>query len=504
MNGSEIFDHLRPFQRNSIAEIFDQIRRDREQNHATRAILQLPTGSGKTVVAAAIVRLAVERGRRLIFCVPALVLIEQTIERFVANGINRSDIGVIQSNHPLTNPALPIQIASIQTLARRNINRFPHADLVIIDEAHVYYGLYDEWFESWNNIPFLGLSATPWTKGLGNIYKTLIQPITLSELVEAGWLSDFRAFAKGHPDLSNVHTRGGDYIESELEVAMHPLTADIVKTYIKDGESRPALCFAVNCAHAQELQQDFCANGISAAYMDAYTEAEDRQQIFDDFTAGRYQVICNVGVLTTGLDLDVRLIILARPTKSEILYVQIIGRGLRIAEGKEDCLIFDHSSTTSNLGFVTDIHHDSLDDGKKNTSGSYESETPLPKECPKCQILKAPGVHICPNCGFEPVKQSDVFVVPGELIELERTRAKAKLNRNSSTEEKTQFLAELKCHAAKKGFKRGWAQNQFREKFGVWPNKYKGTPPADSISPETANWITSRNIAYFKSMESKS
>lgn len=497
MEKEDIWRHLYPYQQAAINGVFDQISTDRSQGKVPRIMLQLPTGAGKTVIAAAIIKLALLQGKRVIFSVPALVLIGQSLERFVENEIPDCDIGVIQGFHHRTNPACPVQIASIQTLARRPLRNIPHADLVIVDEAHNDFKFFDKWMDGWSNVTYIGLSATPWTKGLGNRYSTLLQPVTMTELIDAGRLSKFRVYAKSHPELSGVKTRKGDYIESELEDVMRPLTADIVQTYKKDGEGRPALCFATTCAHAQELQADFCAHGVPAAYMDAYTEADDRQQIFDDFTAGKYQVICNVGVLTTGLDLDVRCIILARPTRSDILYVQMIGRGLRTAEGKDDCLILDHSDTTLKLGFVTDIHHDELDRGKRNESGSHQKEPPKPTECSSCQYLKPAGIHTCPECGFEPEQQSNIEVAPGELVEIKRSKSQTKINQEWSREEKQQFHAELLRCAIDRNLKPGWVYHKYLDRCGVAPPN-NNLQPAEKVSRETSNWIKSRNIAYAK------
>jgi DNA repair protein RadD len=126
--------------------------------------------------------------------------------------------------------------------------------------------------------------------------------------------------------------------------------------------------------------------GVRAGYIDCLTKDDERKDIRSKFASGDYQVVCNVGVLTTGVDWDVRCIILARPTKSEILFVQIIGRGLRPAKGKDHCLVLDHSDTTSRLGFVTDIHHEELNDGKTRVSTTRGIR--LPKECPRCACLR--------------------------------------------------------------------------------------------------------------------
>jgi superfamily II DNA or RNA helicase len=450
---------LRPNQADLLATL------EREITSGTRRIVaQAPTGYGKTVVAAALARKMQDEGKRAIFTVPALSLIDQTVQRFFAEGVR--DVGVIQADHVLTNYARPVQIASVQTLQRR---RIPAADLVLIDEVHRWFDFYDEWLNdsAWAGVPFIGLSATPWTRGLGRRFDRLIIAATTQELIEVSYLSEFKVFAPASPDLTGIRIVAGDYREEDLSKTMDKpsLVADVVDTWIDRGENRPTLCFAGDRAHAKNLQAKFQAAGISAGYIDAYTAAADRKEIARQFHAGGIKVVCNVGCLTTGIDWDVRCIILARPTKSEILFVQMIGRGLRTADGKSDCLILDHSDNHLRLGFVTDIHHDKLDHGREKKTSAPKEKGALPKKCPKCTFLKPTKVLVCPCCGFKPEPRCTVVAVKGELVEMaSRFAARA------PTVEKATFYRELKHYAGEHDRKPGWIAHSFRERFGHWPN----------------------------------
>jgi DNA repair protein RadD len=455
-----------------------------------RPVLQAPTAFGKTVVAAAIIERTVARGNRAIFTVPRLSLIDQTVERFTAEGIPASDIGVVQAQHPEFAPERPIQICSLQTLKNRKI---PEAKIVLIDEAHENHAFVQKWMEKpeWKQIPFVGLTATPWTRGLGRLYDCLIVPTTTAELIEKGFLSKFKIFAPSHPDLAGVKTVAGDYHEGQLSEIMSKkeLTADVVKTWLEKGEGRPTLAFCVDLAHARKLQEQFHSAGISCGYVDAYTSRVDRQHLAERFRNRLDHVICSVGTLTTGIDWDVRCIILARPTKSEILYVQIIGRGLRTGVGKDHCLILDHSDTTLRLGFVTDIHHEELDDGKPNRSSKASvAEEKKPRECPACKALK--NTHVCPSCGFAPQRQSQLKVRDGELVELDYRKGKAPLGDNQSV------YSGLLFYAGSRGYKKGWAAQQYRQAFGVWPSGLAEQPVPPTI--EQSQWIKSRQIAFAK------
>lgn len=487
--------NLRDYQQKAIELLRDSLRRGKK-----RPVLMAPTGAGKTVIAAAIINMAREKDKKVIFCVPSLSLIDQTVERFQANGI--WDIGVMQGMHELTDWRMPVQVCSIQTLMRRKI---PEADIVIVDEAHVMFKFMHDWvgYEEWKDIPFVGLSATPWQRGMGRIWDDLIIAVTTQELIERGHLSDFKVYAPAHPDLKGVKTVAGDYDLKGLAEAMDQgqLVADVVSTWLERGENRQTICFAVNRTHAKHIQQQFIEAGVVAEYMDAHTDRLARNEIVKRFDNGDVKVICNVGVLTTGFDADVRCIILARPTKSEILYTQMIGRGLRTAPGKDHCLILDHSDTTLRLGFVTEIHHTELDDGERKRAEPKPKER-LPKECPQCSFLRPPKVRECPACGFVPSPRSDVENAEGELYEL--TRDKAVKAKDWPTERKIAFYRELIRYAKDKGWSPGWAYYAYKDRLKVGPPPGCSREPSETISPETTSWIKHYNILKAKRRENES
>lgn len=486
---------LRPHQSNAI-----RLLRQALASGSKRPMLQAPTGAGKTVLAAAIIDLARSKGNRVVFTVPAISLVDQTVREFYAEGIR--DIGVIQADHPMTDASKPVQIASMDTLRRRWI---PESHLVIVDEAHRKSKFLEDWMtrEEWIGVPFIGLSATPWTKGLGRLYDRLIVAARTSELIDAGFLSQFRVFAPSKPDLSTVRTERGDYHEGDLSRVMSDktLTADIVSTWLAKGEGRPTLCFGVDRTHAKTMQAQFEQAGVRCGYVDGESPPDERERVRKAFASGEYQVVCNIGVLTTGVDWDVRCIILARPTKSEILYTQIIGRGLRTAKGKDHCLILDHSDTTLRLGFVTDIHHATLNDGTMTEAAKPQEREPAkPKECPACHYVRAPGIASCPACGHVAERSTEVEVVDGELIDL---TAQRKSNRTEDWSEKVAFIAQLKAYQISAGKAEGWVAHKYRAKYGCWPNdpRVKHARPAAGVTPEVRSWIKSQAIRYAKRRE---
>jgi superfamily II DNA or RNA helicase len=213
---------LRPHQVNLIGDV------DRDLEAGIRHLVaQAPTGFGKTIVAATLAKRLLHERRRTLFTVPALSLIDQTVDKFFAEGIR--DVGVIQADHEMTNWSRPVQIASVQTLMRRQM---PPADMVIIDEVHRWYEAYEGWLAGpWKHLPVIGLTATRWTRGLGKHFDKLIVGATTQQLIDTGYLSKFRVFAPASPDLSGVRTVAGDFRDDDLSAAMDKsaLVADVVE-----------------------------------------------------------------------------------------------------------------------------------------------------------------------------------------------------------------------------------------------------------------------------------
>jgi superfamily II DNA or RNA helicase len=455
---------------------------------ARRICVMIPTAGGKTVTAAAIIERALRKGKRSLVTVPAIQLVDQTVETLMTEGIHQ--VGVLQGKHSRTNPWMPVQVASVQTLARR---AFPPVDLVIIDECHVRFACVSAWMARPENanVLCLGLTATPYTRCLGHDYRLLLNVTTVEALIASGRLADFRVFAPSHPDLGGVRTVADDYHRGQLSDAMQKpqLVADAVATWIEKAEGRPTLCFAVDRAHAKQLQQQFEAAGIAAGYVDMHTSMADRNVIRDKLRCGELKVVCNVACLTLGTDWPfVSCISLCRPTKSEALYVQIVGRGLRTAAGKTDLLLLDHSDSTLRLGFVTDIHHDELDDGKPRRP-SKRVHKPLPKECRYCGALKRPQAPKCWSCGFEPKLISKQEFADGALVELKTAQI--------DLETRQRWYSMLLGIAHERGFKPGWAAHVYHRRFKVWPPGHADiTLPAND---EVRRYVRHLDIAYAKS-----
>ncbi|EES2154821.1 DEAD/DEAH box helicase [Escherichia coli] len=464
-------------------------------------LMYAPTGTGKTGLAAFVTAGMVERGMRVMFVCPYTILLNQTAERFTEYGLPWEEISFVWRDHPNHDPERLIQIASADTLIRRE---FPdNIDLLIVDEAHMKRRALLEVIRD-KDIRVLGLSGTPFAAWMGKYYECLIKPTTIRELIQRGDLSDYEFFAPSMPDLAGVKTSntvfGRDYNEEQLASIMgsSDLVGDIVRNWLENGEDLPTICFCVNVAHANFVTREFLQAGIGAEVMTADTPHDERQDIIRRFEEGATKIIVNVGVLVAGFDSDVRCLIYARPTKSEIRWLQCIGRALRTASGKKRALIFDHSGTVHRLGFPEDIEYDELpgkNDGMKASAGGSEVKAEkLPRECPKCHFMKPAGVHMCPKCGFRPLGGDDVAT--------DRDRKLSRVNkgkREYSREEKQRWWSEIKGYqnyrnATGKPLSDGWCAHTYKEKFGVWPKGFSNAPLQPSV--EVCNFIRSKNIAY--------
>jgi superfamily II DNA or RNA helicase len=473
-------NNLRQYQVDSINDLRKAILKGHK-----RIVLQLATGGGKTTIASEMIRKANEKGKKCLFLADRIELVEQTSKRLDYEGI---DHGIIMGNHERYKPHSINQVCSPQTLARRAT---PAADLVIIDECHVAYGIHKKMMQAMPNTVFIGLSATPFTKGLGKLYSNLVVGATTTKLTDEGYLVPVKVFAPSKPDLTKLRTVAGDYDEKELfaRVNKPKLVADIVDTWIKRGENRPTIGFAVNVLHSQALCEQFKDRGIRAAHIDSYMPTKLREQLVNDFKDGYIKVLFNVGILDKGFDYpEASCLIMARPTKSLMLYIQQAGRVLRPHPTKEDAIILDHAGNTQAHGFVTDDLPQELDDGtKRKVEPSQKKQEEKGTLCTSCAYVKKKYEYKCPCCGFTPKKKdAGIDVEKGDLLEVTRTKI--------TMVDKQKLYSELLYVEVEKGYKRGFAAQMYRNKFGVWPKGLNDIPRIPSL--DTMNYIKSRMIQF--------
>lgn len=471
---------LRPYQSAAIGAI------TRSLADGHRPLVVAPTGAGKTIIGVAVILACKRGGGRALFIAPRRELVHQTAEKLRAAGIQA---GIIMAGEP-PSPYAPVQVATAQTLHSRT-KRQQYAsqfDLVVVDEAHlsITKSMLTV-LERYKSARLIGLTATPARgdgRALGQLYDDLIPVASVADLTEQGYLCPAIYYAPTKPDLAEVKVRAGDYVAEQLERAMDTpqLIGDIVQHWHKLASGRRTVVFASGIEHSRHLANEFCRSGVKAEHIDALTDQRNRDAIFARFRSGETQVLTNCFLASYGFDLpDLSCVVLARPTKSLVLYLQMVGRGLRPAPGKADALVLDHSGAVDLHGFADEPRPWSLD-GDDTVQERYARQKKAePREqrqrtCHDCRYVFR-GSMVCPKCGWQvPRRAADVAVMDGEL---ERRNGK-------SRRDQRQTYAELRMYAHSRGFKPGWAAHKFREAFGRFPpwawNNDQAAVPSESTA----------------------
>jgi superfamily II DNA or RNA helicase len=490
---------LRPYQANAIQNVRYTLA---GPNGVQRVLVYSPTGSGKTEIGMAIVKGAVVKKKRVAFICNRIHLVDQASDRFMKAGIVH---GRIQGRNT-ARIYEQVLIASIQTVAKRGL---PPVDLIIIDEAHTAAGSKDylRILAAANGVTVIGLSATPYSKGLGKhydelggaLFESMVIAASVAELIADGYLVDCDVYAPSQPDMVGFTERRNafgemDYSDADAARAADKpeLVGDIVKHWMRLAKGTATVCFASNIAHSKHIVERLRAAGVAAEHLDCYTEEKERKAILQRVKAGETLVISNVGILSEGWDFPAcKTLILARPTKSRIRYMQMAGRVLRPHEGKKRALILDHSGTVVRLGFPSDEFPLVLDSDAPNGKqvATKKREAPLPRACPKCSYVST--VHACPVCGFAPKKQPGVDVKDGELVLLKKDK-KRRIGKQT-------FYSQLLAVAASRGYREGWVANKYREYFGSWPRGLQNVAaePTDVV----LKFLTHLQIRYAKSKQ---
>jgi|DEB0MinimDraft_6_1074348.scaffolds.fasta_scaffold03249_7 superfamily II DNA or RNA helicase len=405
---------LRQYQQQAIDDTRAAIR-----NGARAPLLVLPTGGGKTVIFATIAATAAAKGNRVLILVHRRELIHQASSKLAWVGLEH---GIIAAGLPTTDAL--VQIASVQTLARRLAHMTWQPSLIIIDEAHhATAGQWERILNHWPDAYRLGVTATPCRldgRGLGAAFDRLVLGPSVSDLIEKEYLSKYRVFCPPMiADLSQVKARAGDYKieEAEKQMVRAEVTGDAVQHYKKYANGQKAIAFALTVAHAELVSEAFNESGIAAEVIKGEMSTAERESLVERFKLGTVQVLVSVNVVSEGFDCpDASCAIILRPTKSESLYLQQVGRVLRPAEGKRHAVILDHVANVPRHGLPCDHRQWSLED--KPAGGIVAV-----KQCPECFAVFHPQ-PTCPVCGADlssgdPKDRNDKTYSDEELIEVQ-------------------------------------------------------------------------------------
>lgn len=447
---------LREYQETAVSAVLAGLERS--------PLLVAPTGSGKTVMGATVVD---RSQRRTLWLAHRRELIQQAADRLRSLGLH---CGIIMAGHT-AHPAAPVQVAAIQTLSRREL---PPADLIVVDEAHhARADSFRALLASYPGVPMLGLTATPFRldgRGLGDVgFGAIIVAAHADELIADGTLVAPRIYAPPGPDMGGVAIRRGDFVPRELALRADTpkLVGDIVETWQRLARGLRTVVFAVNVAHSQHIVEAFRAVGVAAEHLDGSVSKPQRDATLHRLRVGYTTVVSNCQVLTEGWDLPaLECGILARPTASLGLYLQMIGRVMRTAYGKDGAIILDHAGNVERLtpaGPFAERLSYSLDDEPVRTVARDGAAAPPMKRCPECLLMAPAGALRC-DCGAEFRAQRAALprTAEGELVEyVQRPRV--------PFAEQLQVWQEIQEVRARRGYRDGWAAHRFRERFGHWP-----------------------------------
>jgi DNA repair protein RadD len=441
---------LRPYQADAVHQIREAYR---VEGHRS-VLFVLPTGGGKTVVFSHIAEQAARKGNRICILVHRQELLRQASASLSGLGVRH---GLISPRHAMDLSA-HVQVASVQTVARR-LHKLPQSlfQLLVIDEAHhSNAGTWAKVITHFTSARVLGVTATPCRtdgRGLGEWYSHMVLGPTPAELTAGGYLAPARVLAPPGPSLAGLRRRMGDYDMNQAGQMLQTGQAmgDCLAHYRQHLNGQTAIAFCCSVAHAQAVAELFARNGVAAASIDGTMDGPTRERLLSDLGAGRLKVLTSCSLIGEGVDVpSVTGCILLRPTQSEALHLQMIGRCLRPQPGKT-AVVLDHVGNYQRLG-----HH--LEERPWTLEGTPKRDrdaAPSVKICPRCFSCMPSRRPVCSECGHQFVpERRELQHVPGELVELQQVE-----RRREQAQAAT--LEELIAIGKRRGMKspHGWARH---------------------------------------------
>lgn len=468
-----------------------------------RQLLVAPTGAGKTYLGLRIAHEALVKGKRALFVCDRIALINQTSARADEYGLSAH--GVIQADHWRYEPAMPFQIASVQTLRAR---RWPVADVIIVDEAHTQYPTWTDYIKR-TSAAVVGLTATPCSRGLGLLFSNMVNAATMHELTHGAdqALVPMRILSCTQPDMTGAETSGGEWTEKAASEREARIIGDVIAEWVRYGENRKTIAFGADIAYCEQLVQRFNIAGVYARTFTARTPQGEREALLKEFAKpdSQIRVLVSVEALAKGFDVqDIGCVIDARPLRKSLsTAIQMWGRGLRASPntGKTDCLLLDHSGNIQRFfREFEDIYHNgftSLDMSEK-LDALVRKDDPEHKAlgCPECG--HKPFAQRCMACGFQRPTRVLEDTASGEMREIRLGKA---VLASDQLDLWRQLASYVRGSRSQK--QQGYAANLFREITGNWPPRswhIDSTEPAP-LTRATVNELKRRRIAYAKGRE---
>lgn len=406
---------LRYYQQDAVDAIWSAVK------SGTRSPLAiLPTGAGKTAVVAQLVKDALQWGGKVLVAVHTKELVEQLRDGIKYHCGDDVPLGVMSAGLR-SRKVDQVTVAGIQTAYRRACE-IGARNVLIIDEAHMippdgdgmYRRLISDLLVINPKMIIVGLTATPYrlTTGVifgnGSNFEKVVYDAGVRRLIDEGFLSPLRGKNGGNPDLKGVHRRGGEYIAEELEACMSDSekVGKAVEEALRHGSDRKAwLVFCCGVKHAELVKDALVTAGIHSEIITGETPVAKRDDTIRRYKDGGIRALVNVNVLTTGFDAPhIDMILMLRPTDSAGLYYQMMGRGLRKAPTKVDCLVLDMAGNIERHGPI-DVLNDRVT--AKRSDGDKEPGVPPMKTCPQCEESILAAMRTCPCCDYEfPIEEA--------------------------------------------------------------------------------------------------
>lgn len=462
-------------------------------------ILYAPTGAGKTEMAIELLCATANKGNRAAMVLDRVVLCNQTSERLDKYGIGH---GVLQAGHWRFRPHELIQVCSAQTLEKRG--SFPNLKLLIVDEAHQTRQQTIQFINHNPSVKVVGLTATPFTKGLGKTYSNVVSAISTDALVGDGMLAPLKVFIAKEIDMTGAAKVAGEWSQKDATERGMAITGDVVTEWVKKthevfGGPRKTIVFCAGVAHGADLSQRFAEAGYNFVSLSYRDDDEFKTEAIKEFSKPDSSIhgLIATDILTKGFDVpDVMIGVSARPfSKSLSSHIQQMGRVMRSHPGKEFAIWLDHSGNYLRFREQWDaVYEDGvheLDESKEKPQREPTEKEKEAAKCPACKHLWPHNADTCPSCGHVRIRRNDVVAVPGELIALEGGAGE-----KYPREVKQAWFSQLSAVAAGRGYQSGWVAHKYKEKFGVWPRGLDSIQAEPTL--EVMRWIKSQQIRWSK------
>ena len=450
-----------------------------------RVVLCSPTGSGKTIMSTYIVSAAAEMGSKCLFVADRRALVTQTSQMFAEYGIAH---GVLMGGSTFGRYA-DIRVCSVQKLARTGIP--VGIDILIIDECHTMYESLERYLKDFKGV-VIGLSATPFRHGLGDIFTAVVNAETTLNLMKKKRLCELRPYGAGADvtqiNLNKLITKNGEYTDESAGKEATRIMGDVVENWMRltrkhFGKPVKTILFAPTIAACEAIAEEFQKAGYDFRACTSKDADDKSASTIEAFRRNEFLGIVSVERLVKGFDVpDVLCIVCTRPFKKSLMsWLQMLGRGMRAFAGKEFCLVIDHVGNW--IGFQIDMWNffefgtarllKKKDDKKKTERKTHEAKD---YECTGCGMILAPGHDICPSCGtVRPKRKTNIYVVPATLEELEAVKPGSREWRKNK-----KWVWENICYLANEWHQeddekcKKFAFAQYKQIYNKWPDKEFG------------------------------